>query len=292
MNLYVFLFCFITSSTEDAEELERRLCKAVLHHDIDTVQSLIESGVDVNIPTARLSGSVFHDIPLFIAVMRCNKEMLNILMDAGANVDIKAQCTGCTPLLSAATCDNGEGIVEHLIWLGADMNAASSDGKTVLYRALYNKCMTSQLRYEVHSMTVLFQHGANDMQMVLELSTDWTSSYFFGEVTRFGVLGSLRESWFSQLLQLIRLSGNRDKHYRKCLKPLLFSKMSKMCRNLVQESVQKILTLQECCRVSIRRQLCQVSKGRSIYDKIELLDLPRQLKQYIKMEEFLPTQQG
>ena len=66
-----------------------------------------------------------------------NPEVIDILIDAGAEVDARSN-TGFTPLHYAARSKNPRGIVPALLDAGADPNARSNNGLTPLHLAVRN----------------------------------------------------------------------------------------------------------------------------------------------------------
>ena len=108
-------------------ETPRDLIEAVRVDDLDRVERLITSGVDVS--GARGDGTT----ALHWAVHRENVETSDLLIESGADVNA-ADDHGVTPL--ALACLNGSSVmVERLLRAGADAVSARSTGETVLMTA-------------------------------------------------------------------------------------------------------------------------------------------------------------
>jgi len=110
-----------------AAETSRELIEAVRVDDLDRVERLITSGVDVS--GARGDGTT----ALHWAVHRENVKTSDLLIEAGADINA-ADDHGVTPL--ALACLNGSSVmVERLLRAGADAASARSTGETVLMTA-------------------------------------------------------------------------------------------------------------------------------------------------------------
>jgi ankyrin repeat protein len=96
---------------------------------IKVARSLIDNGADVN-AKSRWS-------PLYAAVAKNWKEMVELLISAGADVNSHDEDLQSTPLHIAAE-DGNKDIAELLISKGAEVNAKDKDGKTPLKLALEN----------------------------------------------------------------------------------------------------------------------------------------------------------
>jgi ankyrin repeat protein len=96
---------------------------------IKVANLLIAAGAVVNLNS--------YYTPLHAAVIKSWKEMAELLISAGADVNSRDDKMQSTPLHIAAECGNNS-IAELLIAKGADVNAKDKDGKTPLKLASEN----------------------------------------------------------------------------------------------------------------------------------------------------------
>ena len=101
------------------------LRKACKKGDIEAVKQHLAAGADVN------AGGVFGKTPLHLAALNDHKEIAELLIAKGADVNAKQAVEGETPL-HLATWDGYKEIAELLINNGADVNAKDEDGRTPL----------------------------------------------------------------------------------------------------------------------------------------------------------------
>jgi uncharacterized protein len=104
---------------------EIRLADAAMRGDQTTVQSLLKQKVDVN--EAQADGNT----ALHWAAYRDDAEMARLLIQSGANPNVKTRLGDVTPLQLAAT-NGSTAIVELLLKAGAAVNAANGNGTTPL----------------------------------------------------------------------------------------------------------------------------------------------------------------
>ena len=114
-------------------EANKRLLIAANKGTVEEVRELLEidAGVDIN-----FKGGYNNRSPLYVAVSSGNKEIAELLISKGADVNAKDK-DGRTSLHSAASSGNKE-IAELLISKGADVNAQSNNGWTPLHSAASN----------------------------------------------------------------------------------------------------------------------------------------------------------
>ena len=99
------------------------------HYDIVTI--LIESGADIN-KQNKLGGTA-----LSVAAYNKDKKILKLLIDNNVNLNSKLKEDGHTPLICACH-ENNEDISQILIEAGADVNIKDNDNMTALNYAVYN----------------------------------------------------------------------------------------------------------------------------------------------------------
>ena len=118
---------------------------AARRDDIDAVRTLIADGADVNAPHGDgMTG-------LHWAALSGNREIAQLLIDAGAALEAATRLGAHTPLHVAAKVGHGE-VVAILAEAGADPAAVTETGATPLHFAAASG--------DVRAVTVLLGHGA------------------------------------------------------------------------------------------------------------------------------------
>lgn len=131
------------------------LIDAIVAEDIEAFRALIAGGADVN---ARADASAMT--PLHLAAFEANEEMINVLLDNGADINAMDN-QGHTPLHLSIIHHAGEegaptlDIVNLLASRGADLDLQDHDGRTALFLA------TSESGYEC--VDVLLAAGADPL---------------------------------------------------------------------------------------------------------------------------------
>ena len=147
---------------------------AVNTNDFEAVRSLIDEGHDVNELRAscefmnkriRDCSNDQHPIPLlYITIFHNNIDIAKLLIDNGANVNLKTE-DGMNPLLMATLVERLD-IVELLIDNGADVDIKTEYGSTPLHAALklghYAKTKGGQSEF-FDIARLLIHYGAGDV---------------------------------------------------------------------------------------------------------------------------------
>ena len=124
---------------------EQELLEAVKNGNFRDTKQYVVSGADVNRKYGKTKATLLHH-----AASTGNKDIAELLIIKGANINAKDTPFGCTPL-HVATEGNKE-IVELLISKGANLNAKMSRGRTPLDVAI---------RFEQSEIAdLLRKHGA------------------------------------------------------------------------------------------------------------------------------------
>eukprot|EP00803_Ostreobium_quekettii_P000797 evm.model.scf_1530.1 EVM.evm.TU.scf_1530.1 scf_1530:29554-39426(+) len=95
---------------------------AALHGHLEIVSVLVEAGADVNIQGAPIGAT-----PIYLASLEGHADVVDVLIDADANLDVQTLKDGRTPLSSAS--QNGHApVVQALVVAGADVGLAMTGG--------------------------------------------------------------------------------------------------------------------------------------------------------------------
>ena len=134
----------------------------LIANSIRRAEQLIGLGADVNQKDE--SGSA----PLHRAVREDNTyEIVQLLLDAGADINLQGGRCGDTPLHVAARCYQNQAI-QLLLDAGADVNQQNNDGNTPLHYAVRNHS------FEVrnHSAEAIRNHTVEAIQLLLAAGAD------------------------------------------------------------------------------------------------------------------------
>jgi len=106
--------------------------KTAAKADSDTVKLPIDKSPSMH------AGNVRRETPLQLAAMTDNMEVVRMLVDGGANIDIASPVNGIRPLHNSAI-NGSSNVCEYLLKHGADMDAQTDQGDTALHFAAANK---------------------------------------------------------------------------------------------------------------------------------------------------------
>lgn len=111
------------------DQLNKRLFEAARDNITEAVKKALEDGADVN---AKNKNSYS---PLHFAARWGNTDIATMLIEKGADVNVRVGVNGITPLHRAAIYENKE-TAKLLMEKGADVNARDENGITPLHRAV------------------------------------------------------------------------------------------------------------------------------------------------------------
>ena len=130
VSMFLFLAC-----GKDPQNLD--LLTAIDREQSDVVQRLLDSGIDPNEAPVPAGIELEGAYPLHLAVVKGNKEIVQILLDNGAQIDIKAKNKDeATPLAWAAFFIQKD-MVSLLIESGAAINVLDANHGTPVDAAAF-----------------------------------------------------------------------------------------------------------------------------------------------------------
>lgn len=98
--------------------------------------NIVKSPVDKS--ASMHAENVRRETPLQLAAMTDNLDVVRMLVDGGANIDIASPVNGIRPLHNSAV-NGSTSVCEYLLKHGADMDARTDQGDTALHLAAANK---------------------------------------------------------------------------------------------------------------------------------------------------------
>jgi hypothetical protein len=140
------------------EEPTMSLYEAARAGNIEQIKLFVSQGADVDVNDKENGGQA----PLHVACINSRKDIVELLIAAGANVNAKTN-SGITPLHFAVRYQSKE-IVELLIAKGADINAKDNNGGTALSMALSGASSgyLSRANRFKEIVELLHEHGAEE----------------------------------------------------------------------------------------------------------------------------------
>jgi len=118
----------LTKKIIEYQDSKRDVFSAVLDDDIPKLKALIDAKVDLNVR------SIDDVTPLIAATVLDSQKVVQLLLDANANVNAK-DSSGWTALIHSANTNGNPEIASALIKAHADINASGKYGTTALFMA-------------------------------------------------------------------------------------------------------------------------------------------------------------
>ena len=163
--IVVLLATFLVTLTACGGTSKPRLdlLTAIDQGTVSVVEQHIEAGTDINnypIPKGEpLEGAE----PLHLAVVKGNAEIVRLLLENEAEIDIRAKNKDQAPPLSWAVVFFQKEMVSLLIQYGADINVVDGNGATPVDAANYMKVLTlkdkNKLKIIEDILTILNENG-------------------------------------------------------------------------------------------------------------------------------------
>lgn len=203
--------------------------------DLEFVKKVVEAGADVN---------AYNSVvlpPLMYALAHEEMDLFNILIEAGANVNVQLKETAATPLLmltTASTTKDMDTMAQQLIDLGADVNAQDRNGRTPLMNLkLRSKSFMKKVELEsaVRTEKLIIQHPKFNVN-IRDVGGADTLFYYMSE-------GQLTDN----ALALIDLGAKLDvwqdiflaKNVKTSTAHLVMSAVTRMTHEIAQKSKEE-----------------------------------------------------
>ncbi len=168
MQKLIIFFLFTLSSVGYAQDFDK-LANAVVDKDLITLDSLLQTGIDVNITEEDRGATVL----LIASSFKDYEDVVLFLISRGADVNFKGK-DGRTPLIWAA--GNSFESIKILLENGADVNAKGDDGMNAFIQSTFG-ILSKKVLTEV--MDLLLENGANvNSALISKNAAGWTALHF------------------------------------------------------------------------------------------------------------------
>ena len=168
MQKLIIFFLFTLSSVGYAQDFDK-LANAVVDKDLITLDSLLQTGIDVNITEEDRGATVL----LIASSFKDYEDVVSFLISRGADVNFKGK-DGRTPLIWAA--GNSFESIKILLENGADVNAKGDDGMNAFIQSTFG-ILSKKVLTEV--MDLLLENGANvNSALISKNAAGWTALHF------------------------------------------------------------------------------------------------------------------
>lgn len=256
-------FQFPVLNTGERVLSESPLHLAVIHGRDDIVELLLSHGIDVT------TTNLFGETPLHVASRTGNVAVVKKLLEAGALLEYK-DSGECTPLFHAIY-GNQPAVTELLIKAGSDLDSLNEELMTPLDHAvLYNQ---SEI------IALLLKGGC-----ALDKATGHV--YYPGHYSN-SILFSLWSNGDIESVKVLLNAGYQltGSHLTKLFKVAKQLEWDDSLLRDAESMMREPLTLKAVSRVAIRRHLMSIKyfKRKSVQGMIEILPLPRILRNYVSM---------
>lgn len=169
INLLFSFLIFLSSSVILTAQDYDSLANAVYEKDLNKINEILDSGVNVDITTADHPATVLYLASGFEGY----EDVVSLLVSRGANVNFKGE-DGKTPLMWAA--GNSYPITKILIDNGAKINEKANDGMTAFLQSCFG-ILSKKVTTDV--LDLLLKNGANVNDVLTSKDAPgWTALLF------------------------------------------------------------------------------------------------------------------
>ena len=168
MQKLIIFFLLILSSISYSQDFDK-LADAVINKDLVKLDSLIKSGIDVNIADEDKGATVL----LIACSFKEYEKIVRFLISNGADVNYKSNDSKTPLMLAAGTSFETTKI---LIENGADVNAKAEDGMTAFFHATFG-VLSKKVTTGVMDLLLEYEVGIN-YSLTGKDAAGWTALLF------------------------------------------------------------------------------------------------------------------
>jgi len=168
MQKLIIFFLLILSSISYAQDFDK-LANAVVDKDLITLDSLLQTGIDVNITEEDRGSTVL----LIASSFKDYEDVVSFLISRGADINFRGK-DGRTPLIWAAgnSLESSKMLLEN----GADINAKGNDGMNAFIQSTFG-ILSKKVSTDV--MDLLLENGADvNSALISKNAAGWTALLF------------------------------------------------------------------------------------------------------------------
>ena len=168
MKKLTIFFLLILCSISYSQDFDK-LANAVVDKDLITLDSLLQTGIDVNITEEDRGATVL----LIASSFKDYEDVVSFLISRGADINFRGK-DGRTPLIWAAgnSLESSKMLLEN----GADINAKGNDGMNAFIQSTFG-ILSKKVSTDV--MDLLLENGADvNSALLSKNAAGWTALHF------------------------------------------------------------------------------------------------------------------
>jgi len=168
MKKLTIFFLLILCSISYSQDFDK-LANAVVDKDLITLDSLLQTGIDVNITEEDRGATVL----LIASSFKDYEDVVSFLISRGADINFRGK-DGRTPLIWAAgnSLESSKMLLEN----GADINAKGNDGMNAFIQSTFG-ILSKKVSTDV--MDLLLENGADvNSALISKNAAGWTALHF------------------------------------------------------------------------------------------------------------------
>jgi ankyrin repeat protein len=168
MKKLIIFFLLIISTISYSQDFDK-LANAVVNKDLNSLDSLLNAGIDVNITEEDRGATVL----LIASSFKDYEDVISLLISRGADVNFRGK-DGRTPLMWAA--GNSLETTKILLDSGADLKAKGDDGMNAFIQSAFG---ILSKKVDTKVMDLLLENGANvNSELHGRDAAGWTALLF------------------------------------------------------------------------------------------------------------------